>query len=306
MITDEQIALLEPYIAGAKPDGRGEVMMYCPLHADNRRSVSVNLDNGAWYCFAGCGGGSVRQLCETSEAWIPAEGRAKFDHKARRSLQPEFRPTPKFIKAWQNRFLKDEELTRELFEVRGIEIPTAKRAMIGHDGKYYKIPVYSPNRNIWNVRTYDMHLPEGSTRRKIWSVREMGAPRLYPIGIVDRAKHGSAIVVCEGEWDTLLLLQTGIPAITRTGAADVWKPMWSKRFAGLQVYLCHDMDYKGQKANRVVAEALKEDAAGVHMMTLPYAITPDHGKDITDFLLGLHLDERKEQFKSLMKEAERV
>lgn len=304
MITPDQRRLLEPYIAGAKPDGRGEVMMYCPLHRDSKRSVSINLDNGAWYCFAGCGGGSLRQLCETHEAWIPAEGRANPDDgRATRSRRPEFRPTPKIVKAWNARFMEDEELHLELLRERGIEISTAKRAILGYDGKYYKIPVFSPNRNIWNVRTYDMHLPADSPRRKIWSVREMGQPRLYPIGVVHRASHGSAIVVCEGEWDALFLLQEGIPAITRTGSADVWKDMWSKRFKGLQVYVCHDMDKKGQKANRVVAESLKDEAAGVKVIQLPSDVTPDHGYDVTDFLLGLFPGERKEQFKLLMKEA---
>ncbi|MFC1960619.1 CHC2 zinc finger domain-containing protein [Chloroflexota bacterium] len=50
--------------------GRG----HCPFHDDARKSFSVNQDKNFWYCFAGCGGGSIidfkmRQLGKTqSEA----------------------------------------------------------------------------------------------------------------------------------------------------------------------------------------------------------------------------------------------
>ena len=37
------------------PTGRG----LCPFHDDRRASFSVNIAENYWYCFAGCGGGSV-------------------------------------------------------------------------------------------------------------------------------------------------------------------------------------------------------------------------------------------------------
>ncbi|MFC1960028.1 CHC2 zinc finger domain-containing protein [Chloroflexota bacterium] len=35
--------------------GRG----FCPFHDDARKSFSVNADKNYWYCFSGCGGGSI-------------------------------------------------------------------------------------------------------------------------------------------------------------------------------------------------------------------------------------------------------
>lgn len=37
------------------PSGRGK----CPFHDDQHNSFSVNADKNYWYCFAGCGGGSI-------------------------------------------------------------------------------------------------------------------------------------------------------------------------------------------------------------------------------------------------------
>lgn len=37
------------------PNGRG----LCPFHDDKKASFSVNAEGNYWYCFAGCGGGSV-------------------------------------------------------------------------------------------------------------------------------------------------------------------------------------------------------------------------------------------------------
>ena len=37
------------------PTGRG----LCPFHDDQRASFSINIEENYWYCFAGCGGGSI-------------------------------------------------------------------------------------------------------------------------------------------------------------------------------------------------------------------------------------------------------
>ena len=37
------------------PNGRGK----CPFHDDRHSSFSINIEDNYWYCFAGCGGGSI-------------------------------------------------------------------------------------------------------------------------------------------------------------------------------------------------------------------------------------------------------
>jgi hypothetical protein len=106
------------------------------------------------------------------------------------------------------------------------------------------------------------------------------------------------IIVCEGEWDALVLNQFGYPAITRTGAARVWDAAWGQWFNDMVVYVCHDCDKDGQTANNKVAASLAR-IADVRVVTLPYPITKDHGKDITDFFT----DNDPAAFKVLLEEA---
>jgi DNA primase len=42
-------------ITGSPP----QISARCPLHEDQRNSLSINIDSGLWYCHAGCGSGDV-------------------------------------------------------------------------------------------------------------------------------------------------------------------------------------------------------------------------------------------------------
>lgn len=276
---------LAPYVGQAQADRRGEIEMLCPLHSDTRRSASMNLEKGVWFCHAGCGGGSLRRLIDSVDTFIPVEGRNVIDLPSFATVDagPEAAPTDKDVKQWHRQLIGSEYQLSRLKRLRGITETTARKARLGVQGRNFKIPVFSPERSIWNVRTYDPS--PGAVRRKIWSVKGMGAPRLYPVGILRRVEPGTAIMVCEGEWDTLLALQCGYLAITRTGAAKVWSKDWTASFAGLRVFMCHDRDTAGQDADRLVGAELAAVAEYVRYCQLPYEVRPKHGKDLSDYLL---------------------
>lgn len=282
--TDAERAALAPFIAGERPDERGEIDMYCPLHNDSRRSASLNLTKGVWCCHAGCGGGSVRRLVESADCWVPAEGRVTEARPSAVALRTHDVPKPVQVKRWHRHFMNDELARNELFEQRGITAATAHRARIGWTGRYYKIPVFSPMGELWNVRTYDMHVT--GDRRKIWSVRGMGRARLYPAGILEMTRPGDTLILCEGEWDALLAIQAGYFAVTRTdGAGKPWHHEWDVGFAGLRLFMCHDRDTMGEKSNRVTAAALEHVVEELHTIRLPFQMREKNGKDLTDYLL---------------------
>lgn len=290
-VTDEHMELLKPYLAGSKPDARGEMEMFCPVHPDSRKSASINVGMGVWYCHAGCGGGSIRQLCESSDTWVAVDGRAALSaatsvgHEAE-SLTLEGRDEHllKQSKEHHERMMEEVGQMRRLFRLRGINRTTIERSRIGFDGRYFKIPVFSPERKLWNIRTYDPSPRFG--RRKMWGVRGMNKGRLYPSGILDAAEVGESVLFCEGEWDALLALQAGQLAVTTTsGAGKPWRPEWDIAFAGLKVFLCHDADKEGLKGNRIVGTALA-DISEVFECKLPFPIKEDHGEDVTDYLIN--------------------
>jgi hypothetical protein len=290
-VTDEQMEKLKPYLAGSKADHRGEMEMFCPVHPDSRKSASINLGMGVWYCHAGCGGGSIRQLCDGSDAWVAVDGRAALSAAASAghetetlSLEGRDEYLLKQSDECHERLMEEPGQRRRLFNLRGISRRTIIKARIGFDGRYFKIPVFSPERRLWNIRTYDPSPRFG--RRKIWGVRGMNKGRIYPAGVLDAAEEGDGILFCEGEWDALLALQAGQLAVTTTsGAGKPWRPEWDIAFAGLKVFLCHDADVEGEKGNRIVGEALT-DIAEVYQCKLPFDVKPSHGEDVTDYLIN--------------------
>jgi 5S rRNA maturation endonuclease (ribonuclease M5) len=112
----------------------------------------------------------------------------------------------------------------------------------------------------------------------------MGSPaRLYPISILtDKPEE---IVICEGEFDALVTIQAGFPAITKTSSAKTWDNDWNEHFRDKVVYICNDMDFAGQDANRKIARALKSIAKEVKVVQLPADIKPKHGYDLSDYFL---------------------
>jgi hypothetical protein len=89
-----------------------------------------------------------------------------------------------------------------------------------------------------------------------------------------------------------------LPGITRTGTADTWQAEWTELFADKVVYLCHDRDDKGQRADRKLAMLLSK-IADVRMVELPYPIVEKHGNDVTDFML----DHDPREFQQLLDDA---
>jgi hypothetical protein len=191
--------------------------------------------------------------------------------------------------------MANDGMLEELIASRGLYTDTIVRFEIGwnNDERVYTIPIRGLGNELWNVRKYDPHPRD--TRRKIWSVRGMRSTELFPI---QQLVDADRVVVIETEWDTLVTIQNGFPCVTRTGAADVWVANWAEHFEGKVVYLCHDADTKGQRANGKVAKMLRH-LADVRICSLPYPITEKHGQDVGDFWM----EHDRADFEQMLSEA---
>lgn len=78
-----------------------------------------------------------------------------------------------------------------------------------------------------------------------------------------------------GKW--LVLTNAG-------GAGEKPKPTWADAFAGVRVVIIHDSDKPGQAGAKEWCRYLHGLATEVKNVVLPYPETPDHGKDLKDFL----------------------
>jgi 5S rRNA maturation endonuclease (ribonuclease M5) len=291
-----QIRLLQDYFVTEEPREDGEWYLLCPLHEDVTRSASINVYSAQFFCQAGCGGGTVKELIQRKSSWIPpnTEAAARKRKNGHHPERVEEAVNTAMVDAWAMNLMGEEAALDEIVGLRGLTSDTLKRFKIGwdRDKHVFTIPVYAPDGELWNVRRYTPR-PKGDT--KIWGLTGRNTPQLYPS---NQLVHDT-IIICEGEWDAIATIQAGYAAITRTGAATVWKAEWNELFRGKLVYICHDADETGAEANKRVARAVSKVAADVRIVELPYAVEKKHGKDLSDFWM----EHDRETFERLLRDA---
>lgn len=276
------IETLTPFLEGSGPNEIGEWGMRCPLHDDTRRSASLNVESGLWYCNACDIGGKATTLARQVREGINdinKESNRKSEDKS--ESQRPFPYNDNHVRTWQAALHSDSALLDEFCSRRGLSTETVVEYEIGWDSKNsaYTIPIRDQQGELVNIRWYQLDPPDD--RRKIWGVTGFNTPTLYPIDHLSEA--ADEIIICEGELDALATWQQGFTTITRTGACKVWKPEWNNQFRGMVVYVCQDTDTDGQIGSRKVANSLRKVAKAVYEIVLPYEITEKHGKDLTDF-----------------------
>jgi hypothetical protein len=90
------------------------------------------------------------------------------------------------------------------------------------------------------------------------------------------------LIICEGEFDRLVLEAHGFAAITSTGGAGAFRPEWAPDFASIpELYLCFDYDEAGRHGALRVAQCVPH----AKLVKLPEDVGP--GGDITDFFVRL-------------------
>lgn len=93
-----------------------------------------------------------------------------------------------------------------------------------------------------------------------------------------------SIVICEGEFDCMLLNAQGVPAITSTAGAMTFKEEWIEKLKNLKkIYLCFDKDDAGEKGVQRLAPLLEKilPKAAIFKINLPERMIG--GKDVTDY-----------------------
>lgn len=303
-LSAEDVSLLRPYLEGDRPGEDGEWGMHCPLHEDKKRSGSVNVNSRKWFCHSCLEGGPINgllyRLYLAREADGGAASETPFEFAPVASAAPADLPaiSEGMVMGWCARLFDNQEAIDWFLNNRGLQQETLAKYQIGlHDQRrVFTIPIRSATGGILNVRHYNPTPPAG--RRKIWSLKGRGSPTLYPISTLD---DSTEVIICEGEWDALLTIQMGFPAITQTGGAGKWKNSWNHWFEDKVVWVCHDMDTQGQEANEKVARALEGVAREVRIIHLPFPVTEKSGKDLTDFWLD---GAKPADFKDLMGEGD--
>ena len=211
----------------------------------------------------------ITALIRRKEEWVDPGSRRNGHHPdlTAEPSTPRRKLSEGMVGGWHSALLSDENGQQWLRERRGINLDTIKRFEIGlKEGKLYTIPVRDAEGTLLNVRYYNPR-PTGE-QPKISSEYGYGSPpHLYPIEILNRKPK--AVLLSEGEWDTLLAIQMGFDAVTKTAGATTWRSEWNSWFEDKTVYLVPDRDDDGLKGAHKIARALRH-IADVRLVNLPY------------------------------------
>ena len=284
----------------SKPNAEGWVSGCCPFHGDKEPSFGFNINNGKWHCFAGCGGGSIFDFISHSrgisfnEALVELGDSCGLKRPAggdngKIKTKPAIGESK--VQGWKKALAGDDGVRQWVREKRGLSDATMDQFDIGWDAGRQRntIPVRDERGNVQNVRLYN-----AKKKPKIVNYTEgkhkYGSPaRLYGLDVLDKTKPEDAkqVIICEGEWDRLLLQQEGFLAVTGTHGAGTFRPEWVEHFEGRDVALVFDCDPEGQGAAvKTVLEAFRgSKVASIKNVLLPLKGSKDD-KDITDYLHG--------------------
>jgi hypothetical protein len=174
---------------------------------------------------------------------------------------------------------------REWLNARGISDALIEEYGIGYDGRII-IPIRGFDGQVL-FRKFRRD-PEILTGPK-YTYEKGATTAIFP---VKHLKNAGKIIICEGEFDAILLQSKGFYAVTSTGGALSFKEEWAQYFVEKEVFICFDNDKAGLQGILKVARMIP------HAKILPLpAEAGEHG-DITDFFIKL--GKTPENLKSLM------
>jgi hypothetical protein len=198
---------------------------------------------------------------------------ALADH-VRVGRAPATPPDALSVEQWHNALMLYSDLPEALYR-RGLVEETLRAYRIGWCGwrRRYSIPVWDADGAVVGCRYWS---PENRDGRKY--LGHGGCPvTLYPSPPKPERR---GLVICEGEFDCLLLRQYGFAAITTTGGKGAWDDEWSAHFAGRTVAFLYDVGAEVDAHHH--AERLRDVAASVRVVSLPL---PNEGDDVTDWFV---------------------
>jgi hypothetical protein len=291
---DRYLTQLKAYIESG-PSDQGEYRLRCPKHGERRASASANPEkgpSGSWYCQVCEEGGSLKSLAMFVEglpdddprkmkSTMPAGSVIDLDEarRGRRNLGDVIeRLSESKVDGWHRSLIDNHDALTKFINRRGLSLETIYKFKIGWDSviRRYTIPIYDEEGTLCNIRKYSF---DPGSKAKLWNAKGHGSPpQLYPISSLE----ANEIVIVEGELDALIAIDHGFAAVSGTGGAKRWDPLWSKLFQGKKVWVSYDNDQEGRAGARKVRHSLLSFAEEV--LVLP-ALVDEDKSDITDFFM---------------------
>jgi DNA primase len=181
---------------------------------------------------------------------------------------------------------------REYLNARGIPDWIIDSHLLGWNGWRITIPVYNREGAVVFFRLAKD--PEDGRPSPKMLTSAGATIELY--GWERLLQPVSRIIVCEGEFDRLVLEGQGFPAVTSTAGAACFRPEWADHLNEIEeVYVCFDRDQAGANGAMVVGLMVPH----AKRVQLPDEV--GEGGDVTDYFV--RLGKSKDDFLLLLEAA---
>lgn len=255
-----------------------ELLTHCIFNdcdADSRGNEAhlyINAITGQYFCHK-CGEkGGIKGLRETlgiSAGVLPPK-HVNPETSASKLATKYHKQLPLNIREWlkTNRLILDEDI--DDFELGYGEF---------YGTSWITIPVRDTNGNVVFMKLRKDPFLE-SDRPKYMSTG--GEASIFNVDVLK--DKPDQLVICEGEFDCMVLRAFGIPAISSTAGAGTFKVEWIEKLSSVRhLYICFDNDEAGEQGANELIEKLSETlpSTSVLKINLPHEVG-EHG-DITDY-----------------------
>jgi 5S rRNA maturation endonuclease (ribonuclease M5) len=245
----------------------------------NEAHLYINADTGQYYCHK-CGekGGlkGLREALGISKQSLPRQTFEKIPDNNKLATKYH-KQLPLNIREWlkTERLLLDEDI--DDFELGYGEF---------YGTSWITIPIRDASGTVQFLKLrQDPFVP--SDRPKYMSTG--GEAAIFNAEVLK--DKPDQLVICEGEFDCLVLRAFGIPAISSTAGARTFKDEWIEQLTSVRhLYICFDNDDTGEEGANALIEKLSEalPATSILQISLPMVVGK-HG-DITDYFKWQNAD----------------
>jgi hypothetical protein len=301
-------AKFQPFLVSGPSNG--EWRGYCPICEDPKKSktpsASFNFKEGLFTCFKRCGGMGLGNLWKivredahhakkaaAKKTALPPGVRSIKDAPSAKQGNEVELPSDEELRGWTQNLLSNKERLEIMRNKRGLSKKTIEQFEIGFYNRRYTIPVRDVDGTLVNVRRYDPNAR--LSKDKMLNLAGHGQARLFLPKVL---QDNEIVIITEGEMDAIIGQQYGLPTMSHTAGASVWKPEWSPLFESKIVFICYDVDDSGFAGANKVANSISRYAKGVHKIRLPLNIK---GSDLTDYLVDNGYTAK--DFRALMEKA---